>query len=333
GKEFPGNALPSAGERAGQLRITTAATVGHGSYERLAGERMKTLGDVFDDQCRRTPDVPAIVSRTTRLTFADLHRWTAQLSLTMAPHVGPGQRVALLLPDAAAFAAALLAATRVGGVVAPLDAARPALELTGRLAELDPAALVTDGTGMASAIAATSDLREPPALVLLHDGGADVIQRRATRARAGEARLPAAPSARRACLGPSRPRRPLARAGRRRAQGPAGGPGRRDGRFASSAAADSSLRCSRRFARARRSTRERPCRRARSSGCSRASTSRFSKACLPCSRCSPTCRAPRRSISRRSRSSSRPAHVWRPPRRPLFSDALDTAFIRSTAHR
>src|SRR5262249_26872962 len=184
GKEFPGNALPSAGERAGQLRITTAATVGHGSYERLAGERMKTLGDVFDDQCRRTPDVPAIVSRTTRLTFADLHRWTAQLSLTMAPHVGPGQRVALLLPDAAAFAAALLAATRVGGVVAPLDAARPALELTGRLAELDPAALVTDGTGMASAIAATSDLREPPALVLLHDGGADVIERRATRARA-----------------------------------------------------------------------------------------------------------------------------------------------------
>src|SRR5262245_42494740 len=57
---------------------------------------MKTLGDVFDDQCRRTPDVPAIVSRTTRLTFAVLHRWPAKLSLTLAPHVGPGQRVALL---------------------------------------------------------------------------------------------------------------------------------------------------------------------------------------------------------------------------------------------
>jgi len=145
---------------------------------------MKTLGDVFDDQCRRTPDVPAVVSGATRLTFADLHRRSAELSLTMAPHVGPGQRVALLLPGEAAFASALLAATRVGGVVAPLDTTSPAHELAGRLAELDPAALVTDGSGMASAISATSDLPEPPALVLLHEGGADVIERRATPARA-----------------------------------------------------------------------------------------------------------------------------------------------------
>src|SRR5262249_11611492 len=112
------------------------------------------------------------------------HRWSADLSLTMAPHVGPGHRVALLLPDDAAFAAALLAATRVGGVVAPLDTSSPVHELASRLAELDPAALVTDGSRIASAIAATSDLPEPPALVLLHDGGADVIERRATPARA-----------------------------------------------------------------------------------------------------------------------------------------------------
>ncbi len=145
---------------------------------------MKTLGDVFDDQCRRAPDVPAVVSGATRLTFADLHRWSAQLSLTMAPHVSPGQRVALLLPVEAAFAAAAVAATRVAGVVAPLDTASPVPELTAQLAELDPAALVTDADGVASAIAATSDLSQPPALVLLHAGEADVIERRATPARA-----------------------------------------------------------------------------------------------------------------------------------------------------
>ncbi len=93
---------------------------------------MKTLGDVFDDQCRRAPDVPAVVSGATRLTFADLHRWSAQLSLTMAPHVSPGQRVALLLPVEAAFAAAAVAATRVAGVVAPLDTASPVPELSHR---------------------------------------------------------------------------------------------------------------------------------------------------------------------------------------------------------
>jgi len=145
---------------------------------------MKTLGDVFDDQCRRTPDVPAVVSGATRLTFADLHRWSAQLSLTMAPHVSPGQRVALLLPVEAALAAAAVAVTRVAGVVAPLDTASPVPELTAQLAELDPAALVTDADGVASAIAATSDLSQPPALVLLHAGEADVIERRATPARA-----------------------------------------------------------------------------------------------------------------------------------------------------
>jgi len=145
---------------------------------------MKTLGDVFDDQCRRAPAGPAVVSGAMRLTFADLHRWSAQLSLTMAPHVSPGQRVALLLPTEGALAAALLAATRVGGVVAPLDPVSPTPELAAQLAELDPATLVTDTAGMASAIAATSDLPQPPALVLLHAGEADVIERRATPARA-----------------------------------------------------------------------------------------------------------------------------------------------------
>src|SRR5207248_6031448 len=116
--------------------------------------RLKPLGDVFDDQCRRAPDVPAVVSGATRLTFADLHRWSAQLSLTMAPHVSPGQRVALLLPVEAALAAAAVAVTRVVGVVAPLDTASPVPELTAQLAELDPAALVTDADGVASAIAA-----------------------------------------------------------------------------------------------------------------------------------------------------------------------------------
>src|SRR5207245_10776375 len=102
----------------------------------------------------------------------------------MAPHVSPGQRVALLLPVEAALAAAAVAVTRVVGVVAPLDTASPVPELTAQLAELDPAALVTDADGVASAIAATSDLSQPPALVLLHAGEADVIERRATPARA-----------------------------------------------------------------------------------------------------------------------------------------------------
>src|SRR5207253_8955627 len=62
--------------------------------------------------------------------------------------------------------------------------ARQVADMPAQLAYLDPAALVTDADGVASAIAATSDLSQPPALVLLHAGEADVIERRATPARA-----------------------------------------------------------------------------------------------------------------------------------------------------
>src|SRR5439155_24820650 len=89
-KGFPGNELPAGWDGARQLRAAKATLAGACLLRTSRGNRMKTLGDVFDDQCRRAPDVPAVVSGATRLTFADLHRWSAQLSLTMAPHVSPG---------------------------------------------------------------------------------------------------------------------------------------------------------------------------------------------------------------------------------------------------
>ena len=145
---------------------------------------MKTLADLFDDQCRRSPQADAVVAGGDRFTFADIHSWSARLSLALAPCVTVGQRVALLLPNSAPFAAVVMAAARLGGVLAPLDPRASVPDLARRLAALDAAALVTDAAGMAAAVTATTDLLDPPAIVRMYDGAADVIERRASAARA-----------------------------------------------------------------------------------------------------------------------------------------------------
>src|SRR5437660_9912859 len=58
-KEFPGKGLPAGWDGARQLRLLRTSR----------GNRMKTLGDVFDDQRRRPPGLPAAVPGPTPPTL------------------------------------------------------------------------------------------------------------------------------------------------------------------------------------------------------------------------------------------------------------------------
>jgi long-chain acyl-CoA synthetase len=85
----------------------------------------------------------------------------------------PGERVALLGPNSAAWVAIDLAVLAEGGISVPLYARQDPRELAGMLRDCDPAVLLADGDALASAIGAAWE----PARVVLYDevlGGAAV---------------------------------------------------------------------------------------------------------------------------------------------------------------
>src|SRR2546427_11776232 len=80
------------------------------------------LSDTLDSQWAREGNRVAIREGDREITFRDLLRWSQAISRTLEPTLWePGQRVALLLPNSAAFVAAFFAIARLGGVVAPLS--------------------------------------------------------------------------------------------------------------------------------------------------------------------------------------------------------------------
>ena len=62
-----------------------------------------TIADVFDRTATRTPDRIA-VREARDWTYRDLRAWSARITDALAPHCRvPGQRVALMMPNAAAY--------------------------------------------------------------------------------------------------------------------------------------------------------------------------------------------------------------------------------------
>jgi len=77
------------------------------------------LSDALDSRWARGGTRVAIREGDREITFRDLLRWSHALSRALEPTLRePGQRVALLLPNSAAFVAAFFAIARLGGVVA-----------------------------------------------------------------------------------------------------------------------------------------------------------------------------------------------------------------------
>ncbi|HEX2659231.1 MAG TPA: long-chain fatty acid--CoA ligase, partial [Polyangia bacterium] len=94
--------------------------------------------------CLAQPDRPVMFHRDRSISYAELMRridgWTVALR---AKGVGPGDTVALWLPNSPAFVTAFLATLRLGAIAVPLGVLLRPREVRQRLAIASPAALVT----------------------------------------------------------------------------------------------------------------------------------------------------------------------------------------------
>ncbi|MFD5186418.1 amino acid adenylation domain-containing protein, partial [Streptomyces sp. NPDC058372] len=120
------------------------------------------LGTWFARRAAAHPDALAVSAGGTQLSYAEVDADADRLArLLLGRGVGAETRVAVLLPKSAAWATAVLAVVRAGGVHVPVDPAWPAERLAYVLADCGAALLLTD-----AAHAGAHRADGPPLLVL-----------------------------------------------------------------------------------------------------------------------------------------------------------------------
>jgi amino acid adenylation domain-containing protein/non-ribosomal peptide synthase protein (TIGR01720 family) len=98
----------------------------------------------FATQVARTPDAVAVVFAGVSMTYRALHEASNRLAHVLAGRgVGPGQRVALLLPRSAEAVVAMLAVVKTGAAYVPIDPTVPAARMEFVLGDAAPIAAVT----------------------------------------------------------------------------------------------------------------------------------------------------------------------------------------------
>ncbi|MFH8978767.1 amino acid adenylation domain-containing protein, partial [Streptomyces sp. NPDC017890] len=128
-----------------------------------------TLPGLFAAQAARTPDAPAVVHDTRRLTYAGLAaRACALAGRLRRAGAGPETRVAVAVPRSADLVVALLAVLETGAAYVPVDPGLPAERVALLLADTGPAALLVTG-----AVAARSALPTGDTPVLVVDAADD----------------------------------------------------------------------------------------------------------------------------------------------------------------
>lgn len=104
---------------------------------------LATLPEQLARQARISPDRTAVVSGSTRLTFAELDgRVDALAGVLSAAGARPGTRIAVGLPRTTELVVAMLAVMRAGAAYLPLDPSYPADRLAFMIEDSAPAALV-----------------------------------------------------------------------------------------------------------------------------------------------------------------------------------------------
>ena len=102
----------------------------------------------IDDLTRRAaadhPDRTALVTGAARLTFAELEAGVDRLAASLAPHVEPGDRVAILAGNRAEYAEAYLGVPRAGARLVPLHPRLHPDEWARLLERTRPAALLAE---------------------------------------------------------------------------------------------------------------------------------------------------------------------------------------------
>ncbi len=98
----------------------------------------------FSAQVVRTPDAVAVTFEGVSTTYRELDERANRLAhLLVGRGVGPGQRVALLLPRSTEAIVAMLAVTKTGAAYVPIDPAVPAARMQFVLGDAAPIAAIT----------------------------------------------------------------------------------------------------------------------------------------------------------------------------------------------
>ena len=144
---------------------------GRGSIRRRSACRLtENFARRLDAAAGRAPDRLALIDDAQRLTFGDLaRRGGATAKWLAAQGLRPGDRVALALPNSAAFAIALYGALKVGLTVTPLNPQLTPDERERILEDFQPS-LVIDAVPDATADVETVESVSTPALVLYTSG-------------------------------------------------------------------------------------------------------------------------------------------------------------------
>ncbi|WP_431236964.1 amino acid adenylation domain-containing protein [Mycolicibacterium aichiense] len=105
-----------------------------------------SIPDLFASQVVRVPDATAVTFEGLSMTYRELDDASNRLvRLLIDRGVGPGQRVALLLPRSAEAVVAMVAVVKTGAAYVPIDPSAPAARMEFVLADAAPAAAITTG--------------------------------------------------------------------------------------------------------------------------------------------------------------------------------------------
>src|SRR5437763_3178903 len=134
---------------------------------------------------------PAIVTVEATTTYAELLGLVCRTGHVLrGAGVERGQRVALLLPDGVAWAAAFFGALRIGAVAVPLNTRLGAADWAGMLADSGARVLVADATLLGDLTATLGERPQLERVIVAGDGGNTALE--ALQARASDT-LPAEP--------------------------------------------------------------------------------------------------------------------------------------------
>lgn len=127
-----------------------------------------TIADHFDAVARRRAEHAAVVEDGRTFSYATLRARSDDVSRALAPHCrAPGTRVALMVPNSAAYVAGFFGIARLGGVIAPLNVRYRSQELVYYLRDTRATALVAPPELVDVARDALATLDRPPALLAI----------------------------------------------------------------------------------------------------------------------------------------------------------------------
>ncbi|MTJ84459.1 MAG: amino acid adenylation domain-containing protein [Telmatospirillum sp.] len=104
----------------------------------------RPLPDLIVDQCRRTPDAPALRFAGEVMTYAELDRRSGHLAGHLRDMgVGPGDFVGLFLERSTAMVVAVLGVMRAGAAYLPLEPSHPQARIASMVEDARPAVLLS----------------------------------------------------------------------------------------------------------------------------------------------------------------------------------------------